>query len=99
MKKYLIDGSVKIIGYDDNEIPGHTVATTLHEMLWKNTTHDTLKCYDLGLGIKKNGKLELDESDFRFLEEVVSKCVAQAQFKGPVIRALHAARDGAKDNG
>lgn len=98
MKKFLIDGKGPILGEDEKQVGQHTVASTIHEILWKNSTHDTMKCYDFGKEIKQKGVLDLDESDFRFVEEVVLKCQMMAQFKAPVIRVLNAAKDAAKES-
>lgn len=97
MKRFLINGNIPIINEDGEVLGKHTVGSTMHEALWKNTSHDTLKCYDFGLELKRKGILDLDESDFRFVEEVVLKCSMMAQFKAPVIRALNSAKDAAKE--
>lgn len=95
MKKFVIDGTIKIVDENENAIEGMTVGKLLHEMLWKNSSHDTLKCYDFGLEMKRNQKLVLDESDFRFIEDVVQKSITAAMFKAPVTRALNKAKDEA----
>lgn len=93
MKKFVIDGKIPILGANDEQLGDMTVGFIIHEILWKNSSHDTLKCYDFGIRILKEKELVLDESDFRFIEEVVSKSVTSAMYKAPVIRALNKAKD------
>lgn len=96
MKKILIDGSAPVLDFDGNKVGDNTVADFISMALGQNKTHDTLKCFDIGIEFRRNKKAEVDESDLKLVEEVVKAADMIALIKAQMTRAINAGKDAAK---
>jgi len=55
--------------------------------------HDPIKCYDLGLKFYSGQPVELDDSDFKLVYEVIEKSdMIRPWVQGPILKALDAAK-------
>lgn len=108
MKKILIDGSAELkdfdgnpivlIGGDGRSIGAMLLADCISQVLGqdRNPQHDTLKCFDIGIELRRHKKVEVDESDFTLVQNVVNASDQIKVIKAQMIRLLKTAKEGSQ---
>lgn len=108
MKKILIDGSAEAVDFDGNPInvigpDGRPIGTSkLADLISqalgqdRNPHHDTLKCFDIGIALRRDKKVEVDESDYNLVYSVVKSSDQMKVFKAQMLRLLEAAKEASK---
>lgn len=105
MKKFLIDGSAPAVDFDgksiaigdaEGKIIGYmTLADYISQALGQDRSpqHDTLKCFDIGIELRRKKKAEVDESDLTLVKSVVKACELPKLIKAQLIRLLDAVKE------
>lgn len=105
MKKFLIDGSsaatdfdekpINIIG-EEGKIIGHmTLADYISQALGQdqNPQHDTLKCFDIGIELRRKKKVTIDEVDLGLVKSVLKLSNLPKLIKAQVVRLVDSAKE------